>query len=67
MTKLMKETSAKIDAFAKYHEELNTMYNDFDSNVNDCKGEETLNPAPARKLLKGKFTYGGRRRSQTTC
>ncbi len=61
MTKLMKSTSAKIDAFAKYHEELNTMYDEFNTNINDCKGEETLSPAPAKKALKGKFTYGGRR------
>ncbi len=63
----MERTSAKIDAFAKYHEELNGMYDGFNSNINNCKGEETLSPAPARKALKGKFTYGGKRRNEVPC
>ncbi len=67
MTKLEERTSAKIDAFAKHHEELNTMYGDFNTNINNCKGEETLSPAPAKKALKGKFTYGGRRRGDALC
>ncbi len=61
----MDDLSKKIISFAKYHEEMCTMHSDFASDLNHCRKSvedaSEVSSSP-KKQLRGKFTYGGRRR-----
>lgn len=56
-----KHSASKIDAFAKYHEEFECMYDNFYSKLNNCKKSIdprcTLNPIPKENTYSSFVKY----------